>query len=163
MMIEDPFFFRVYGALPREITESTFSAGKSIELLGVELTTWRFEGTLPALTIGFEELLETMVKWSGVYFEWDGSFGWVGKYEPSSPRKRWKMDGMVYDRDQAIQYIEVKGICDLTSWRQWIELLRGTAESSMTDLWIHLVAKDVLLTSSDFERLVEAQQRIAMA
>ena len=105
MLIEDPFFFRIYGAIPNDWLASHVADARTIELLGVELPTWRFDGPLPPLKMGFEELLESMAKWPGVYFEWDGSFGWVGRYEPTSARKRWKMDGMVYDRDQAIQYI----------------------------------------------------------
>jgi hypothetical protein len=63
----------------------------------------------------FEELAEQLGKMPGMYFEMDGSFVWVdhGSTPPG------QMDGMVYDRNGRLEYIEIKGVCNA---RQWIVL-----------------------------------------
>ncbi len=40
--------------------------------------------------------------------EWDGAFVWVGE--------RWQLDGMLYDRDEQLRYVDLKGCCPLSSW-----------------------------------------------
>ena len=63
----------------------------------------------------FEELAEALGKMPGMYFEMDGSFVWVdhGSVPPG------QMDGMVYDRNGRLEYIEIKGAFNA---RQWIVL-----------------------------------------
>ncbi len=63
----------------------------------------------------FEKLAERLGEMPGMYFEMDGSFVWVdhGSVPPS------QMDGMVYDLNGRLEYVEIKGAC---SARQWIIL-----------------------------------------
>lgn len=63
----------------------------------------------------FEELAEQLGELPGMYFEMDGSFVWVD--HTSIPPGQ--MDGMVYDRNGRLEYIEIKGACNA---RQWIIL-----------------------------------------
>lgn len=60
----------------------------------------------------FESLAETLMNIPGMFFEMDGSFVWVD--HDVKPTKQ--MDGMVYDRQGKLAYIEIKGAC---SERQW--------------------------------------------
>lgn len=55
-------------------------------------------------SIDFENFSELVSKWDGMYFEMDGSFVWVDR-----KFGRNQLDGMVYDRDGAIEYLELKG------------------------------------------------------
>ena len=63
----------------------------------------------------FEELAERLGGMTGMYFEMDGSFVWVD--HTSDPPGQ--MDGMVYDRNGRLEYVEIKGACNS---RQWIIL-----------------------------------------
>ena len=63
----------------------------------------------------FEELAERLGEMPGMYFEMDGSFVWVD--HASVPPGQ--MDGMVYDRNGRLEYVEIKGACNA---RQWIIL-----------------------------------------
>jgi hypothetical protein len=67
------------------------------------------------LRSSFEELAEQLGGMRGLYFEMDGSFVWVdhGSVPPG------QMDGMVYDRNGRLEYVEIKGVCNA---RQWIIL-----------------------------------------
>lgn len=61
----------------------------------------------------FEGLAEAIGSLPGMYFEMDGSFVWVDRStDPPS-----QMDGMVYDRNGRLEYVEVKGACNATQWR----------------------------------------------
>ncbi len=61
----------------------------------------------------FESLAEVLGSLPGMYFEMDGSFVWVDhETEPAS-----QMDGMVYDRQDKLAYVEIKGECSVKQWR----------------------------------------------
>lgn len=46
------------------------------------------------------------------FFELDGSFVWTGDHEGL----RWQMDGMIYDRADRIQRVELTGTCPEHIW-----------------------------------------------
>jgi hypothetical protein len=62
----------------------------------------------------FESFIEAIGKWDGLYAELDGSFVWVWHEN----NQRYQLDGMVYDRGEFIEYIELKGTCSETAWLQ---------------------------------------------
>jgi hypothetical protein len=63
----------------------------------------------------FESIAEILISIPGMFFEMDGSFVWVDHgVKPTS-----QMDGMVYDRQDKLAYIEIKGAC---SSKQWLTL-----------------------------------------
>lgn len=74
-----------------------------------------------SLPQSFEGLVEALQALPGMYFEMDGSFVWVD--HACSPPKQ--MDAMVYDHDNRLAYVEVKGDCSL---RQWQFLCRAMCE-----------------------------------
>jgi hypothetical protein len=49
-----------------------------------------------------------------MYFEMDGSFVWVR--ESSSDGSRSQIDGMLYDRNDAIEYLDLKGAATGECW-----------------------------------------------
>ena len=60
----------------------------------------------------FEELARILGRIPGMVFEMDGSFVWVDHHQ--SPANQ--MDGMVYDRADRIEYVEIKGTCNAHQW-----------------------------------------------
>ena len=60
----------------------------------------------------FESLAEMLAYIPGMFFEMDGSFVWVD--HGVKPIRQ--MDGMVYDRQDKLAYIEIKGACSAKQW-----------------------------------------------
>lgn len=60
----------------------------------------------------FEALAERLGEMPGMYFEMDGSFVWVD-HETVPPGQ---MDGMVYDLNGRLEYVEIKGACRARQW-----------------------------------------------
>ncbi|MFO0923996.1 MAG: hypothetical protein U0905_16070 [Pirellulales bacterium] len=87
-----PFFIRIYG------TREGGPLEQSMEVLAQKLE------SVPQL-----------------YFEWDGSFVWVGR--ESDDDTSWQFDGMIYDLGTQIQYIELKGMWHPQAWQRWLACL----------------------------------------
>jgi hypothetical protein len=69
----------------------------------------------------FEALAVQLGMLPGMYFEMDGSFVWVDHTTPA----RSQLDGMVYDRDGKLQYIELKGNCSPAQWHALCQAVCG--------------------------------------
>lgn len=76
------------------------------------------------IAISFELLAERLQALERLYFEMDGSFVWTG----SIPCP-WQVDGMVYDRGQQIQRIELKGQFPWNEWNMLLEALNHPLQS----------------------------------
>jgi hypothetical protein len=61
----------------------------------------------------FEGLVDAIGSLPGMVFEMDGSFVWVD--HTIIPPKQ--MDGMVYDKDNRLAYLEIKGDVSEMQWR----------------------------------------------
>ncbi len=59
-----------------------------------------------------------------LHFEPDGSFVFSGEYLS----RRWQLDGMVYDRNNRLQRIEISGTCPLAAWNQLLQLIGGRSQ-----------------------------------
>lgn len=71
----------------------------------------------------FESLAEKLGSMPGMVFEMDGSFVWVDHdFTPAS-----QMDGMVYDRQGKLEYVEIKGTCNAQQWHMLCEAVCGLA------------------------------------
>ncbi|MCA9210753.1 MAG: hypothetical protein KDA55_20480 [Planctomycetales bacterium] len=57
--------------------------------------------------ISFEEVGERLEALPRMFFEPDGSFVWVSLQGPDD----WQVDGVLYDRDGAVLFAELKGRC----------------------------------------------------
>ncbi len=79
----------------------------------------------------FEGLADAIGSLPGMYFEMDGSFVWVDRNtDPPS-----QMDGMVYDRNGRLEYVEVKGACNAQQWRVLCQVICSLpAKPSLEDV-----------------------------
>lgn len=81
----------------------------------------------------FEDYAEQVESWPGMYFELDGSFVWVpdassskSDSEFTAPVERQQIDGMVYDRNGRIEYLDLKGQATIENWLMLVEpILNG--------------------------------------
>lgn len=88
----------------------------------------------------FESFVAALNDWPGMFVEMDGSFVWAMRVDGL----RYQVDGMVYDRDGAIEYLELKGELTPDSWIQLLQTLADdpTAPSAWDDLFrIHDVSR----------------------
>jgi len=76
------------------------------------------------MAITFELLAERLQRFERLHFEMDGSFVWTG----STPLP-WQLDGMVYDRGQQVQRIELKGQCPKVEWNMLLRAIRHPEQS----------------------------------
>lgn len=67
-----------------------------------------------------EDFADQVSGWTGLYFEMDGSFVWAVREGEESVGQ---IDGMIYDRDDAIEYLDLKGNAPLHSWEKLLAVL----------------------------------------
>lgn len=63
----------------------------------------------------FVDVCEQLNRTPRLHLELDGSFVWVGD--------GWQIDGMVYDRDERLQYVDLKGNCPKSVWETLTSVL----------------------------------------
>ena len=106
--LPDSFAFEVsLHAMP--VTDDPVPAGP---LLQDQWGTWPTLALLPEqfsepLPVNFDEALERLGQLPRCYAEPDGSFVWT------SPREglRWQVDGNLYERDERVLLVDLKGSC----------------------------------------------------
>ncbi len=69
-----------------------------------------------------EDFADQVSGWAGLYFEMDGSFVWAVR---EGEENVGQIDGMIYDRDQAIEYLDLKGNAPSDSWEKLLRVLLG--------------------------------------
>ncbi|QGJ71995.1 Hypothetical protein PBC10988_37080 [Planctomycetales bacterium 10988] len=100
--------------------------------------------------IRFEELMEQFAQWPRMFCEWDGSFVWTGEESISSEEElRWQLDGNLYDRDDRLIYIELKGICPQNRLEQFLTACGWPQDSFMFGLTNH----GTFLNEADFREV----------
>lgn len=95
----------------------------------------------------FESFVEDLSDWHGMFIEMDGSFVWSFVADGH----RHQLDGMVYDREEAVEYLEVKGELMPEMWARLARTLAGDAsEPTAWDriLRVHDVARQRWATPS---------------
>lgn len=86
----------------------------------------------------FEALAEKLGSMPGLFFEMDGSFVWVDHdFTPSS-----QMDGMVYDRQGKLEYVEITGACNTQQWHTLCRIVCGLAIQLPLEPKIHAAEQD---------------------
>jgi len=78
------------------------------------------------LSTSFESFVDILSQWHGMYIELDGSFVWALAFDG----RRYQLDGMVYDRDGAIEYLELKGELVPEMWNRLMTALTDDAPDS---------------------------------
>jgi hypothetical protein len=102
----------------------------------------------------FEATAETLSALDRLYCEPDGSFVWVSRQgEPP-----WQVDGNLYDKDQRLRFVNVKGQCPAAEF----DRLLGALGWPATSLVFQLVHAAVFLEEAEFRRYA-AQAAIARA
>lgn len=74
-------------------------------------------------SVTLEQFAESVSTWPGMFFEMDGSFVWSIALEPSAGKAQ--IDGMVYDRDDRIEYLDLKGNARPEDWLALFSVLVG--------------------------------------
>jgi hypothetical protein len=67
-----------------------------------------------------ESFADQVSAWPGLYFEMDGSFVWAVR---EGEINIGQIDGMIYDRDDAIEYLDLKGSAPGFAWEKLLEVL----------------------------------------
>jgi hypothetical protein len=100
------------------------------------------------LSTSFEAFAEAVAHWPGMFLEGDGSFVW------SIPHRggRFQIDGMVYDRDGAIEYVEIKGDAIPALLQQLLQSLACDRSNPSTwdrQIRIHDIEQQIWLRPSE--------------
>ena len=90
----------------------------------------------------FEEAQSRLSSLPRLYFEPDGSFVWA------LDEGRQQVFGMLYDAAGKIQYVELQGRCELSTWRQ---LVQATTDGKSTDCQILRLPNQQLQDLQSFE------------
>lgn len=70
--------------------------------------------------ITLESFADHVSGWPGLYFEMDGSFVWAVR---DGEVNLGQIDGMIYDRDEAIEYLDLKGEAPGFAWEKLLGVL----------------------------------------
>jgi hypothetical protein len=103
-----------------------------------------------------ELFAETVSRWPGMYFEMDGSFVWVRESDDS----RWQIDGMLYDRNDAIEYLDLKGTATGDLWLELFNAILGKTPEGLNldeldeNLRVHIVSQGEYKTIRQFIRTI---------
>jgi hypothetical protein len=98
------------------------------------------------LEISFEELLAALERLPRMFVEMDGSWVWRG--DGAGKDECWQLDGMVYDHLGKVRYLELKGNCEPSMWRQLLSCLRWPEQT----LLVHHVDVGQFETLENFEK-----------
>ena len=104
-----------------------------------------------------ESFAEAVSSWPGMYFEMDGSFVWVP--ESTLGTQRSQIDGMIYDRNGFIEYVDLKGSATEVCWLEvFIAILGQPATTAPEEfdsrLRVHTVAFGAYLSVSQFLKTI---------
>ncbi len=87
----------------------------------------QFDGNPPT----FEEVYDRLSKKPNVFVELDGSFVWRASKGVLHDAEASQLDGMLYDRADRMEYVEIKGRCDKQTWIDFVTTLVGEGDSAM--------------------------------
>jgi periplasmic divalent cation tolerance protein len=124
------------------------------ENMGVHCDKWSLPNGAGPLKVSFEQLADEMTPWPDMHFEMDGSFVWVSSERDNAGAPLWQVDGMIYDRNDRVQYVELKGICNKKAWIELVSVFDPTcADSAVSDpLVVYLVKESTWILESDFRK-----------
>jgi hypothetical protein len=104
------------------------------------------------MNVSFEMVAAALQRHPNVHFEPDGAFTW-GSVEHRSPVHRlWQLDGMIYDRENRIEYVELKGNCDRATWQAFTQVLSGVEYGSLI---VQLIEQGLWICEADFNLCIE--------
>ncbi len=68
--------------------------------------------------------MQGLLRHKGVYAEGDGSWSWTADAKNERQRPLWRIEGMIYDRDEKVFYVDMQGQCTLEPWKILIDTLQ---------------------------------------
>lgn len=98
--------------------------------------------------VSFEETAAALAQLPRMFIEPDGSFVWVS----SSADVPWQVDGMLYDRDERLLFIDVKGTCPARAFDQLLAAV-GWPD---TEVMMQLTREAVFLDEATFREFATA-------
>jgi hypothetical protein len=129
---------------------ATAPAGPSIESAGRNVSTLALtpaDASVP-LPASFEEAGAALAALPRMFFEPDGSFVWRGAGEPHAGGGGWQVDGVLYDRDGRVLFVEMNGACPAVQLDRLLACLGWPA----TPLVFQLARQAVFLEEAEFRR-----------
>jgi hypothetical protein len=98
----------------------------------------------------FEDVSDRLSRVDRLHMELDGSFVWVGP--------DWQLDGMLYDHNDRIRYVDLKGHCSLVQWQSLIRWITDpVASGSAEPLTVWVLNKQSLHDLQTFEEMFCSQ------
>lgn len=124
----------------------TATVGDTHTLRGVLFPTLvvRPEDALAGFTVSFEELEAAYGREPRMYFEPDGSFVW----RSAADETPWQVDGLAFDRDGRVRYVELKGTCPAARLETLLAALGWPRQGVM----FQLAREAVFLAEAEFRR-----------
>jgi hypothetical protein len=117
-------------------------AGRTIVTLAVPQ-----ESLSTCFRVTFEEASAALAQLPRLFIEPDGSFVWVS----SSAVSAWQLDGVLYDRDERLLFVDLKGSCPAEAFDQFLTAL-GWPE---TNVMMQLTREAVFVDEQTFRAFVE--------
>lgn len=144
MTVSRPFHVQLYCASSAQSEDS----GSNFDYQGAMLTRAIPPQGMGFFGCSFEQWMHKMLQRPGVYAEGDGSWSWTAQEKNERGAPVWRMEGMIYDRDGKVFYVDVQGQCTADAWRDMVEALQARDER----LSICLAELGVWVSASGFEQ-----------
>jgi hypothetical protein len=96
------------------------------------------------LARSFEEVAADLARLERMYVEPDGSFVWVSSRREAS----WQVDGNLYDHQERVRLVDVKGSCPIERFDELLAALGWPR----TQLVFQLVRAAIFLDEAEFRR-----------
>jgi len=142
----ETWHLRIAGYNPNAAT------GQPIVILGKPIESLELPTGPSPLTVSFEEVAESLSSFSNLHFEPDGSFVWGSSGRQSASDRDWQLDCMIYDRENRIEYVELKGNCNRETWDTLVKVLSGVDCTSLIVQWIE---QGVWISESGFRKCID--------
>lgn len=140
-MMVSHWHIAVYPSLPHAVpTQSAIVDGQTGQALQIE--TKELNKTFD---VSFDELFETLQNFERLFIELDGSFVWRGTSDDSP----WQIDGIVFEKDDRVWYVELKGYCDHQSFNNLVSCLAGNESSFI----VQSITEGTVVSGREFIRL----------
>ena len=95
----------------------------------------------------FEEVSAALAALERLYIEPDGSFVWVSSRQESP----WQVDGMLYDHQNRVRLVDLKGTCPADQFDRLLTTLGWPA----TQLMFQLTRQAIWLGEAEFRRFAQ--------
>ena len=129
------------------VRTTTVKPGPVVTVDGRQVSTIQVPGPCAhgPFPVTFEQAAEILASYPQLFLEPDGSFVWVS---PGGQDPAWQVDGHLYDRDERLLYVTLKGSCPPANFDQ---LLSAVGWPEVT-LLFQFVRQAVYLDESQFRR-----------